>query len=834
MRAWQLAWSLSRFSNLVIPCSHYAAAYADHAADAAAVAADHDADHAMGTLVTTDAYAADAEYAKYTFYAQAAEAAARAADTADTAAAVMQKKTIIEYLRFLDQKRDVATFLDRPFDDDDGDSRRSFLDQLRNWEEDGFDFWADWYEARWRDEPLDEQLTKDSCKLPEEILSQSPEEINAYLKSLQSKSADIPLNRVRAIFIGFGAAGKTSLIRVLHGEPVVEGKEKMTAGIDIRDWPVPDTSGKGSDKTVDSAQNMTAHLWDFGGQVMAHATHQFFLRSRCLYVLVLDGRTEINANEQAEYWLEHIRAFGGDSPVLLVGNKADQAQVNMDMRYLREKYPNIVDFYPVSCIRCQGLYKAEFERFHRDFIDQLRIVGMHNILFSKPHFSVLQTLRKISPRQTFLPKNKYEELCREKGIQEKGELDRDWLLDLLDKLGVIIHFPDLPWLGSYLLNPRWLTYGVYFLFYSEQAKHQQGYLTDRDAIDILSVETVKDNLGNTLKYAPEHCRVIVDALKQFEIAFRLENEKRGFLIPALLPPNTPEHGFDKMSALAFDFDFGGFLPRHVTPGFVVRRHREIADGMVWQNGVKLRSRNLDAEALAQADYHERRLSLWVRGSQAGRYFSALHDDVMQMMARMPDLKYREWVRLPGGNKDHRRAGFRHLLALEAEGERRDICEYGKFDLSEVLKIMPPDRRKSQVYNIDRVDRFIGGDQMGDNIHIHDIEKSAINVRSRLDNAGQIVKTLSQASSEQRDLLEKLLGELHEELKNAPEDKAEDAEIVAEMTETLVEEAKKQKPEKKLQITAKGLTEAAGALANVAPNLLTLVKKIAETVLGPPL
>jgi hypothetical protein len=37
--------------------------------------------------------------------------------------------------------------------------------------------------------------------------------------------------------------------------------------------------------------------------------------------------------------------------VLQVGNKADQARVNLDMRYLRDKYPNIVDFYPLSCTR---------------------------------------------------------------------------------------------------------------------------------------------------------------------------------------------------------------------------------------------------------------------------------------------------------------------------------------------------------------------------------------------------------------------------------------------------------------------------------------------------
>jgi internalin A len=35
-----------------------------------------------------------------------------------------------------------------------------------------------------------------------------------------------------------------------------------------------------------------AHLnvWDFGGQEIMHATHQFFLTRRSLYLLVLSGR----------------------------------------------------------------------------------------------------------------------------------------------------------------------------------------------------------------------------------------------------------------------------------------------------------------------------------------------------------------------------------------------------------------------------------------------------------------------------------------------------------------------------------------------------------------
>ena len=352
---------------------------------------------------------------------------------------------------------------------------------------------------------------------------------------------------------------------------------------------------------------------------------------------------------------------------------------------MRDKYPRIVDFYPLSCTNHDDYYRAEFERFRRDFMDQLQAVGMHGILFTRPHFAVLEAVRMRSPTETFLPSREFANLCKRYGVAEKGELDRDCLLDLLDKLGVIIYFPKLPWLDSYLLNPRWLTYGVYTLLYADQARQQLGRLKPTAVLEILRAKTVTDNLGHTLNYAAEHCRFILDALEQFEIGYRLPNNE--LMIPALLPSDTPKHGFDKSDALAFDFDFGGFLPRHLMPGFIVRRHQEIDRGTVWQNGVRLRSTDKDAEALAQADYHERRLSLWVRGPQASRYFSALHDDVMQMLTRMPDLKFKEWVRLPGGAAEQR-AGFRHLLALETAGQRRYICEYGDYDLAEVLRIMP--------------------------------------------------------------------------------------------------------------------------------------------------
>ena len=581
---------------------------------------------------------------------------------------------------------EIRDFLQRPFVpiQIQQESQITFVQELHKLGND-FDYWISWLQDRYTGKPIASEALKNSVLLSNEIVSLSPQEINIYLKSLNT--ATTPLNRVRAIFIGFGAAGKTSLIHVLNDEPVVEGKEEMTPGIDISDWNLPGSKIK-------------AHLWDFGGQVMAHATHQFFLRSSCVYVLVLDGRTEINANAQAEYWLEHVRAFGGGAPVLLVGNKSDQTRVNLDLRYLKDKYPNIVDFYPLSCTRCDSDYRRQFEIFRDDFVARLQAVGTHQVMFTPQHFAVLEALRERSPKEVFLKKTTYERLCGKHKVAKRGGLDREWLLDLLDKLGVVIHFPRIPTLNAFLLNPRWLTYGVYTLLYNERALRQYGRLCDQDVIDILQAEQVTDNLDNVLRYEADKCRFIVDAMEQFQLCYRLSDTPGAFIVPDLLPSDRPEHlDFDKRDALVFDFDFEGLLPRHLMSAFIVRRHGEIVDGLVWQNGVRLRSVNGKAEALMQADYHERRFSLWVEGEQAQHFFYALYDTVLHLLEKL-DLRYREWVHLPGNLADPaRRAPFKTVLAMSIAGQKHYVCEYGTYELAEVLKIMPKEKQQEQGVNI---------------------------------------------------------------------------------------------------------------------------------------
>lgn len=86
-----------------------------------------------------------------------------------------------------------------------------------------------------------------------------------------------PLNEAKLILLGRGEVGKTCLVnRLVHNK---FGSTSMTRGINITAWPV-----KVRKDTV------RVHVWDFGGQEIQHATHQFFLTERSLYLVVLNGR----------------------------------------------------------------------------------------------------------------------------------------------------------------------------------------------------------------------------------------------------------------------------------------------------------------------------------------------------------------------------------------------------------------------------------------------------------------------------------------------------------------------------------------------------------------
>ena len=161
---------------------------------------------------------------------------------------------------------------------------------------------------------------------PIEIFSQRRELIRAYYR----ENEQVPVNECKVIFLGDAESGKThSIKRLLNkGEFLKDFDGESTPGIEITVNP-----------TMLANTDIVINYWDFGGQEIQHSMHRVFLTERTVYVVFLNARQDDLMDERARYWMENIKAFAPDAPVLVVINKIDQNE------HPRFNEKGFIDFY---------------------------------------------------------------------------------------------------------------------------------------------------------------------------------------------------------------------------------------------------------------------------------------------------------------------------------------------------------------------------------------------------------------------------------------------------------------------------------------------------------
>ena len=435
--------------------------------------------------------------------------------------------------------------------------------------------------------------------IPEEILG--PTSDNVFRK--QGKSADPaiileyyfrtreahrPLNEAKLVLVGFGGVGKTSLVkRLMHDR--FDPHESMTDGIAIADWSI----------SIEAAE-VKLHVWDFGGQEIMHATHQFFLTHRSLYLVVLNGR-QGREDADAEYWLNLITSFGGESPAIVVLNKIREHPFDVNRSALRQKFPMVRDVIVTDCAEpAEGRQKL-LGAIYRE-IDAL--TGLRDA-FPAAWFEVKDRLSSMA--ESYLTFDRYRALCSEAGVRSHEDQDR--LAEVLHRLGVALNYREDTRLHDLnVLNPRWVTEGVYKILNDPKVAEQKGELSVRDVAAILDATS----------YPPERHAFLLELMRKFELCFRFPDEDERYLIPQLLPKEQPEEAtaFDARSCLRFEYHYPTLLPEGLLPRFIVRSYVLSADEARWRSGVILRFEG--HRGLVVGDPVERCVRIRIDGPTAGR------------------------------------------------------------------------------------------------------------------------------------------------------------------------------------------------------------------------
>lgn len=148
---------------------------------------------------------------------------------------------------------------------------------------------------------------------PPEIAKEGNKAVLNYFKEQDEQGTDT-LFEAKLLILGEGGAGKTSLCRrLLNPDQPLPSQSESTKGIDIYQYEFP----------MDNGRNFRVNVWDFGSKEIYHATHQFFLTKRSLYILLDDTKKDYRSvqDEGFKYWLEVIDLLGGHSPVLIFQNE---------------------------------------------------------------------------------------------------------------------------------------------------------------------------------------------------------------------------------------------------------------------------------------------------------------------------------------------------------------------------------------------------------------------------------------------------------------------------------------------------------------------------------
>ena len=480
-------------------------------------------------------------------------------------------------------------------------------------------------------------------KPPPEIVEQGFGAILGYLRKLLDEAQAQVVNEAKLILVGQGDVGKTCLAkRLVYG---TFQDEKSTEGIDILSWTF-------AAPTLEQ-ENIQLNVWDFGGQEIYHATHQFFLTKRSVYLLVWNAR-KTKDYEHIYYWLHTIEAFGGDSPVVLVLSKCKERDDDLNMKDLKEQFPNIINLYKVDSKDGDGI------EILSDVIRQTswRLSHMQTP-WIPAWFNVRERLE--SDARNWMEYTEYEEICRTEGLNEE---QTNILDEYLHQLGVIVHFRDrsLSLRNMVVLKPEWATQAVYRVLDTQSVRERGGVLFHNELEEVWNPEV----------YPPALHANLLELMNEFELAYELPDE-RSHLVAELLPSTEPDFVWDERDNLRFFYRYD-FLPASVITRFIVLVHQDLEphDGrhLCWREGAVLLRE--DTRAFVKVRPVEKTIEIKICGSRKRELLAIIRnrfDHIHHSIKKVAIVEEIPCLRPVGCS--HR---FNYKQLLNAERQRKESVD----------------------------------------------------------------------------------------------------------------------------------------------------------------
>jgi internalin A len=503
---------------------------------------------------------------------------------------------------------------------------------------------------------------------PMEVAKQGREAILKYWDEQESQGTTLN-HEAKVLILGEGGVGKTTLLkRMFNPDFQLDQIQKSTKGIDIHYHHY----------NIGKAQDMRLNVWDFGGQEIYHATHQFFLTKRSVYILVDDTVKDAKGvdDEQFRYWLEMIELLGGDSPVLIFQNEKSGRSKGLERDGIRKRFQHVREFYAgdLQLPNSANKIRTALELAARTLPDIEEP-------WPKQWLAVRRALEAMAKARHLISLEEYYAV-----YAQHLELNKDSALTLsryLHDLGVLLHFQEDELLGRILiLQNTWATEAVFRVLDDEAIKAKHGYFTQRECNAIWQDKQYQDRQIE-----------LRQLMMKFELCYELRDVKSPtWLAPQLLQDTRPALGIQPQKGdliLRYEYEV---LPKGMVNRLMVRKNKYVVDPQQsWRNGVVFAAPH--ATVLVEIPYGKREIHFRAQGKESRQLLTILSDDLETLNATFEGLKGKVRKMIPCicaacAQRDVPHAyDYEDLLARKRAAKPTIECRYAPFDAVSVTELL---------------------------------------------------------------------------------------------------------------------------------------------------
>jgi internalin A len=591
------------------------------------------------------------------------------------------------------------------------------------------------------------------------------------------------------LIVGEGGSGKTTLAnKLLNPDYELKEQEPSTEGIDVIRWEFPQANGK----------PFRVHIWDFGGQEIYHATHQFFLTERSLYILLVDNRRE---HPNLCYWLNIIELLSNSSPVLLVHNEKQDRRCEINVSQLRRDFDNLIE-KPLTTNLADN---RGLETIQRALQNRITTLDHISTPIPKHWAKVRHVLENYAERKTHIEVSEFYDICANQGFDKSDKQAMLSLSKYLHDLGIILHFQTNTdkkksilrnWV---ILRPEWATNAVYKVTDNQQVIANCGYFTDENLSEIwidIQYQCLQDEL--------------LELMENFKICYRIPGQRGHYIAPQLLPLEAPKYDWDDTDNLIVRYKYE-FMPKGIITRLIVEMHRLICrpniapssgaarGDIVWRDGVLLADNYAKAEVIE--NYHQPEIRIRVSGTPKNYLLNSIRHKLREIHDTYDKrLKYQELIpcncsQCKGSQNPYSYAfdDLRRRLAnrkytvecgkppsyeeVQVRGLIEDFPDYSQEKAPGINRSPAVDYSRTQ-QTVNNLHLYFDGNSMNQDSsqtnNLQNANLSGINANQLQDNAQASGHTFNQTNNANTAELLQLISSMRETARQFPEDEREEA------------------------------------------------------------